>query len=362
MKKKPIVIDTHNQGPIIYTPKIMSLVKTMISQGYLPVDVIDEVNRITLSLESRNEFPEFRDSWTKSGVDVVCASIGNFSNPTMKYHKVKTDIQRYYNSATYGKFLKICKNIKDLDDVILFSKKGIIFMIEDISFVGDDLKEIYHLYDLGVRIFQITYNNGNQFGSGCFDCHDYGLTKRGHKLINLLNKLNLFVDFSHCSPLTTMEGIKAANNPICSHSFCYSLNKNPRGKTDIILKEIKKKNGFFGVLILPSLIGGNESEILDKFVDHIIYACKIAGIKNIGIGTDWAGTMPQEIVNIFTLIDKEKSPQYQYIDWNKNIPEYSSFSDWNIFITKLKNKGLNKDEIQKITGLNFFENFERLSI
>ena len=67
------------------------------------------------------------------------------------------------------------------------------------------------LYDLGVRIIQLTYNTRNLVGDGCLERTNSGFSTFGMALVERMNEMGILVDVSHCGPATTLEGITASS-------------------------------------------------------------------------------------------------------------------------------------------------------
>src|SRR5699024_5477895 len=61
----------------------------------------------------------------------------------------------------------------------------------------DDYRLVETFHRLGVRIAQLTYNNQNLIGGGCFEPHDSGLTRYGRIIVSEMNRVGMLIDLSH---------------------------------------------------------------------------------------------------------------------------------------------------------------------
>ena len=56
------------------------------------------------------------------------------------------------------------------------NRVGVIFGFQNSSPIEEDLNLLEVFYRLGVRVIQITYNDLNFVGAGCYERHDVGLS------------------------------------------------------------------------------------------------------------------------------------------------------------------------------------------
>src|SRR5690606_906907 len=71
-----------------------------------------------------------------------------------------------------------------------------------------DIKNVDALYDMGMRVIQLTYNERNYIGDGCTERRDGGLSDFGVEVIERMAELGMLVDLSHCSELTCRDTIE----------------------------------------------------------------------------------------------------------------------------------------------------------
>jgi membrane dipeptidase len=154
-----------------------------------------------------------------------------------------------------------------------------------------------------------------------------------------------------------MEIIQYSKVPvIATHTFCKALYNHPRGKSDEEIKYLAKKGGMVGILINPSFFTRHFGFSVSDFLDHIDHAIKIAGIKHVGIGTDWDTTLPALLRDYLTKLNLYS----RWYDWRKETKGYRDQRDWINIIKGLISRGYKENEIKAIIGENFLRIFKEV--
>ena len=119
------------------------------------------------------------------------------------------------------------------------------------------------------------------------------LTKFGIQLVKEMNKLGILVDVSHISERGFWDVLDISNAPIiASHSNCKTLCNHARNLTNEQLKAIAVNGGVIGITFVPGFItedGWQNRPSFAQLINHIEYAIDVAGIENVGIGSDFDG-------------------------------------------------------------------------
>lgn len=98
-------------------------------------------------------------------------------------------------------------------------RTGIIFGWQNASPIGGDLSRLALFHQLGVRIIQLTYNERNLLGNGCYERVDEGLSNFGLAAVREMDRLGILIDLSHCGDRTTLEAIERSGGPVAiTHS------------------------------------------------------------------------------------------------------------------------------------------------
>lgn len=213
-------------------------------------------------------------------------------------------------------------------------KVNIIFGIEGIKAVKN-MDEIQKMYDLGYRLFGLTWNEDNQFASGCRS--QSGLTKLGQELIDYANQNDILIDLAHCSKQTFLDVAKFSTKPLLvSHTGVRSLHDIPRNLDDTQLEMVKQTNGVVGIFNIAKFLSSDaENVTIETYVDHIDYVVKKIGIDHVGLGLDFC----------YYLEDHNSSSA------TKGLGRISDVN--NIFI-ELKRRGYSELDINKIKFTNMY--------
>ena len=206
-------------------------------------------------------------------------------------HSCVSKIGGVYNLADDpASGLKVVRTIADLEAAKAEGKIGIILAFQDPRCIEDSLDQLRALYELGIRVVQMTYNKANYIGCGCLESHDNGLTDFGRKALKAMNRYGSVADASHCGPQTTLDIIHCSEKPVViSHAGAYGVTENVRNKSDEMLRALRDNGGVIGVSPWGPLCWkketGKRPEMSD-YLDHVDYIANLIGIDHIGFGGD----------------------------------------------------------------------------
>ena len=179
-------------------------------------------------------------------------------------------------------------------------KTGIIYGFQNAHAYEDKIGYVEVFKKLGVGVVQLCYNTQNLVGTGCYE-RDGGLSDFGREIVAEMNRVGVMCDLSHVGSKTSEEVILESKKPVCySHCLPSGLKDHPRNKSDDELKFIADHGGFIGVtMFAPFLRKGIESTI-DDYAEAIEYVVNIAGIDQVGIGTDFTQGHDQAFFEMLT--------------------------------------------------------------
>lgn len=143
-------------------------------------------------------------------------------------------------------------------------------------------------YELGLRVFQMTYNERALTGDGATESTDGGLSDYGRRVIQHCNDLGIAVDASHCGDRTTMETIEASATPVLiTHGNSRAVAPNPRCKSDEQVKACAARGGVVGVLAFPPFMNdGSHPPHIEDLLDHVSHYAEVIGPEHISLGLD----------------------------------------------------------------------------
>jgi membrane dipeptidase len=219
-----------------------------------------------------------------SAVNVTVSGVGSYAKDA---DQTLRNIA-YWNAqiAAHPERLTQVRTAGDIVNAKETGRLGLIYGFQDATPIGEDLDRVALYDDLGVRIFQLTYNRRNLIGDGCLESANAGLSTLGKQLIERLNDRHLLIDLSHGGERTTREAISRSKKPVAiTHTGCASLADLPRNKTDTELRELAEKGGVAGIYLMPFLrVKGQPTA--DDLIAHIEHAIKVCGEEHVGIGSD----------------------------------------------------------------------------
>lgn len=162
---------------------------------------------------------------------------------------------------------------------------NIILGVEGGHIFDNTFKQVEVLYDLGVRVFTVTWNNSNKLAHSALEADKKGLTARGKKFIKQMNGYNLVLDLSHASTRTVLDICERTDNQvIASHSCIRSFRPTfLRNIDDRALGAIAEKGGVVGVNFSRYHLGGHHP------IEHIDHIRERHGVRCAAIGSDFDG-------------------------------------------------------------------------
>jgi membrane dipeptidase len=219
-----------------------------------------------------------------TAVNLTVSGVGSYEND---YGTTIRNIA-YWDAqiAAHPELLLLVRGSADIAAAKSSARLGVIYGFQDATPIGEDMARVDTFAELGVRVFQLTYNRRNLVGDGCLEPGNAGLSTFGHALVERLNQRQLLIDLSHGGERTTREAIAASKLPLAiSHTGCAALASSPRNKTDAELKALADKGGVAGIYCMPFLRSEGQPTAED-LLRHIEHAVKVCGEDHVGIGTD----------------------------------------------------------------------------
>jgi membrane dipeptidase len=221
---------------------------------------------------------------TAVNLTVNGSSVGNYAR---NYDDAIREIA-YWNGqiAARPEALMQVRRAADLAEAKRSDRLGLIYGFQDAAPFGENLDRLDTFWDLGVRIYQLTYNRRNLVGDGCLESNNGGLSDFGRKLVAKLNERKALIDLSHAGQRTTLDAAAASKAPIAiTHTGCAAIAPYPRNKTDEELKAVAAKGGYVGIYLMPFLRSKGQPMAAD-LIAHIEHAVDVCGEDHVGIGSD----------------------------------------------------------------------------
>ena len=228
----------------------------------------------------------------------------------------------------------IITNKEGLQSAQLNKKIGAILTIENGTAISGNLANINKLYNKGIRMMGIVWNDDNDLGCGALTTHDTGLTELGKNYITELVKQRIIIDVSHSSKKTFWDTCKIAEEKkypiIASHSCVQKICNHPRNLDDEQIKQIAKMGGVIGICFCKPFLTSKSVATVKDIVKHIDYIVNLVGIEYVAFGSDFDGLEKEHVLQDIKGVD-----------------------DYKLIIEELKHRGYKKEDIEKICYKNF---------
>ena len=324
--------------------------------------IIDGLGEIRLDYEE-----DLLDEIIASGMRCCVITAGN---PGLygadAFEDMKAEIAAYeaHIDAMSTRLSRI-RSVADIDRAEAAKTIGLVYYPQNATPLERDLGRLDTLYDLGVRILQLTYNHRNLLGDGSAERTNAGLSTYGLEVVERMNEIGMLVDVSHSGEQTTLEAIRFSNAPIAiTHAGCKAVFDHPRNKTDEALRGMADKGGVLGLVQLNPYLGPNERNTLDDYLDHIDHAVNVCGIDHVGIGSDRehrpipdTAEEKQKLVDELARLypDPSKMPP---VRWPFFLSELNHPRRMETIMAGLDRRGYATSDIAKIMGGNWYRLFK----
>lgn len=308
---------------------------------------------------SRGVFEEMR----AGGLDCV--------HVTIAYHETFREtvarIEEWNRHFTaHGDLIRMAYGADDIRRAKQEGRTAIIFGAQNPSPMEDDIYLLEILHRLGLRVMQLTYNNQSLLATGCYECHDTGLTRMGHEVVAEMNRLGLLIDMSHSADRSTLEAIEASNQPIAiTHANPDWWHPALRNKPDEVLRALTDAGGMLGFSLYPHHLKDGSACTLQSFCEMIAEAANRYGAEHLGIGSDLCQDQPDSVVEWMRNGRWTKSTDFGEGSADRpGFPPQPEFfrnnSDFPRLAEGLAAAGFDNSEIAGIMGNNWLGFFERV--
>ncbi len=221
-------------------------------------------------------------------------------------------------------YISLAKTSKDVYENFKNELISFPMGMENGSPIGNNLNNLKHFYDRGIRYITLTHAKNNQICDSSYDSTRRwnGLSEFGKKLILEMNKIGMMIDISHVSDKTFEQVIEISKLPVvATHSSPRFFTPGfERNMSDEMIKKLADNNGVILMNFGSSFVNKKSNEIF----------------KNIDEKTEkW------RIKNGFALLDKEVN-EYK----NKLIEEKNPFASIEDVLNTI-------DHVKNLVGINY---------
>jgi membrane dipeptidase len=178
----------------------------------------------------------------------------------------------------------------DLDRAKREGKLGVILGFQGGAPLGRNVHLVRVFHRLGVRIIQLTYNEGNLLAPGVLEPSDGPLTSLGVQAVQEMNRVGMVIDLSHVGRRASLGAIDASAHPVIfSHSNPRRLQDNPRNISDEQMTACAARGGVVGLATFSAFVGDTANQRhpgLDDYLRQMDHALDLIGPDHVAIGTD----------------------------------------------------------------------------
>ena len=324
--KKAIIVDGHNDIPSPLVDDDFNLATSSVGkfhndgdpfhtdlQRFKQSGITGEFFSIYVSGNTLNKDGTFKGSMRRA-MDLIDAT--------------NREVERHPNA------LMSCTTAAQIRQAKKQNKVCVLMGIEGGYVIENSLYALRNFYRLGIRYMTLTHNVSHAWA----DAHNgekknNGLSDFGKEVVREMNRLGMLVDISHVSDKVMHDVLDVSTAPIiASHSSARGVSNHTRNVPDDVLKRVAKNGGVIMINFYPSFLDErtnreenerakrlkpqidalrekykdnqqayNEAERqllaenpiyiapYTRIVDHIDHIKNVAGIDNVGIGSDYDG-------------------------------------------------------------------------
>ncbi|MCY3902994.1 MAG: dipeptidase [Caldilineaceae bacterium] len=251
---------------------------------YRDAVVIDSLN------VSNWDSPAVIESLQAGGITAFNATTATLENFTQTLDNIAAWLHRI---ERYQDVLMQVKSTADIGQAKQEGKVGVILGFQNATPIENHLDRLALFHALGVRVIQLTYNERNLLGNGCFERRDDGLSNFGVDAVAEMNRLGIVIDLSHVGERTTVEAIETSARPVAiTHANAKAYYDTERNKTDEAITRCAEKGGVIGATSITTFLRKGPASTLADFVDAIDDLVARVGIDHVGVGNDFTQDQP----------------------------------------------------------------------
>lgn len=222
--------------------------------------------------------------YRESGVNVVSLNVG-MADQTLEEHLRVLSFMRQWIARRPDAY-RLVSTVDDIRRCKSDGRLAIIFDVEGMCPVQDQISFVQTFYELGVRWMLVAYNLNNRAGGGCLDS-DTGLTAVGREIIDEMERVGMVLCLSHTGARTAAEALDYTRNPVIfSHSNPYGDVPHARNISDDLMRACARKGGVVGLNGFGTFLG-NEEDLIASLLRQLRYAVDLVGAAHVGLGLDY---------------------------------------------------------------------------
>ncbi len=263
----------------------------------------------------------------------------------------------------YSHLVRPVHSTADIHAAKAEGRTGIIFGWQNATPIENDIARLRLFHELGVRIIQITYNERNLLGNGCYERTDDGLSRFGQDAVREMNRLGILIDLSHVGDRTVLDTIELSEAPVAfTHACARSQHDHPRNKTDDAIRLLAGKGGVIGANAFPMFFPNGFDATLDDYLDCIEYLVEMVGPDHVAVGSDFCEGQPREWFRWLFSSQGVRPPEhvaytpepYRHLHGLEGTRQFGNIA------AGLLERGYSPDDVRKVIGGNWVGLFRQV--
>jgi len=243
--------------------------------------------------------------------------------------------------AHYPQTFEFAGTVADIRRIVASGKIASLIGVEGGHSIENSLNVLRQLYVEGARYMTLTHTDTLDWADSATDEERHGgLTPFGEQVVREMNQLGMLVDISHVSIGTMKQALAVSQAPVIfSHSSARAIANHPRNVLDDVLRLVPQNGGVVMVNFYPGFVVPSSAERLSSAIprfrefhkqhagdveairkemrrwsmenpldpgdiqivlDHIDHIVEVAGIDNVGLGSDFDGIdiVPRQLEDV----------------------------------------------------------------
>lgn len=160
--------------------------------------------------------------------------------------------------------------------------------VEGCRLLERDVAMVEVYYRLGIRFCHPVFNVLNEFGGGCADPVDPGMTAFGAEVLAEMNRVGMIPDGAHVGHRTTLDMLERSTRPVIfSHNGVHGVHPHFRNVRDDQIDGCARTGGVIGISGMNNYLGGPPN--VELLVRHVDYIAERVGAQHVALGLDVVG-------------------------------------------------------------------------
>jgi membrane dipeptidase len=233
---------------------------------------------------------------------------------------------------------------------------GLLLALEGAEPLGYDPELVDIFWQLGVRMFSLTWNRRNPFAEGLAEPSGGGLSRLGQQLVDRLAAHGAILDLAHASERTFFDVLERTDDTtvVVSHASCRAVLETPRNLSDEQLKALADRDGVLGIMLHP-LVVDPASPTIDRVLDHLDHAVEVMGVDHVGLGADFI----RQVARATMLPTPPDALLPEGVPMDAAIVDVEGPEGYPNFVDALEGRGYSGSDLEAILGENFVRIFRR---